>query len=423
MTYNNKGIEEFMNKLEGEDIKDSKDTKDSKDLKETKDSKPTKSISKTAKAMKLELEEGLKDIDALDPIERSCGLIALRKQMGLGVNAFEKLVENIVRMTEDKPPRKFSELKSYRKKKAPPVIPDLLGVGLTLFAAEGYAGKSKFAYQIIEAVTKGSMLMNQFECKEAKTLIIQVDESYEDYEQKEYSMDLQFKDENFEIWWDFTPLEFPELKKYIVENNVKVIMMDSLVRIAGAEISPKDAEFGILIYRLNQLAGELGLAIICIHHLNKKSNRETVKKEDIFGTAFIFNGAANCWGFWLEQASGELLANLKCLKSRNNVLPINEQYRFRECPDTERHIYMDRATGTATLNELNTNKNRVKNLLKDRPNSTFTPRDINQLLNLGNENYARNILKGLFDDRIGVNRIPDKNKIGPPTFYYQWVGG
>ena len=178
-----KGLEAFIEKIDGEDIKDSKetkDTKDSKDLKETKDSKPTKSISKTAKAMKLELEEGLKDIDALDPIERSCGLIALRKQMGLGVNAFEKLVENIVRMTEDKPPRKFSELKAYRKKKAPPVIPDLLGVGLTLFAAEGYAGKSKFAYQIIEAVTKGSMLMNQFECKEAKTLIIQVDESYED---------------------------------------------------------------------------------------------------------------------------------------------------------------------------------------------------------------------------------------------------
>ena len=236
-------------------------------------------------------------------------------------------------------------------------------------------------------------------------------------------MGLEFKEENFEIWWDFTPLQFPELKKYIVENNVKVIMMDSLVRIAGAEISPKDAEFGILIYRLNQLAGELGLAIICIHHLNKKSNRETVKKEDIFGTAFIFNGAANCWGFWLEQASGELLANLKCLKSRNNVLPINEQYRFRECPDTERHIYMDRATGTATLNELNTNKNRVKNLLKDRPNSTFTPRDINQLLNLGNENYARNILKGLFDDRIGVQRIPVENKVGAPTFHYKWVGG
>ena len=84
---------------------------------------------------------------------------------------------------------------------------------------------------------------------------------------------------------------------------------------------------------------------------------------------------------------------------------------------------MDRANGTATLNELNTNKNRVKNLLKDRPNSSFTPRDINQLLNLGNENYARNILKELYDDRIGVDRFPVENKLGAPTFHYKWVGG
>ena len=417
---NNQALENFLVRIEGEETEDSKETKDSKDSKETK---ATNSIADTAKSMKQELEDGLKEIDELDPIERSCGLIALRKKMGLGVTQFEKLVENLVRMTEEKPPRKFSELKAYKKKKAPPVIPDLLGVGLTLFAADGFTGKSKFSYQIIEAVTKGSMLMNQFEVKEGKALIIQVDESYEDYEQKEHRMGLEFKEENFEIWWDFTPLQFPELKKYIVENNVKVIMMDSLVRIAGAEINPKDAEFGILIYRLNQLAGELGLAIICVHHLNKKTNRETVKKEDIYGTAFIFNGSANVWGFWLEQASGELLANLKCLKSRNGVMRINDQYRFRECPDTERHIFMDRANGTATLNELNTNKNRVKNLLKDRPDSTFTPRDINQLLNLGNENYARNILKELYDDRIGVNRIPVDNKVGAPTFHYQWVGG
>ena len=417
---NNQALENFLVRIEGEETEDSKETKDSKATKETK---ATNSIADTAKSMKQELEEGLKEIDALDPIERSCGLIALRKKMGLGVTQFEKLVENLVRMTEEKPPRKFSELKAYKKKKAPPVIPDLLGVGLTLFAADGFTGKSKFSYQIIEAVTKGSMLMNQFEVKEGKALIIQVDESYEDYEQKEHRMGLEFKEENFEIWWDFTPLQFPELKKYIVENNVKVIMMDSLVRIAGAEINPKDAEFGILIYRLNQLAGELGLAIICVHHLNKKTNRETVKKEDIYGTAFIFNGSANVWGFWLEQASGELLANLKCLKSRNGVMRINDQYRFRECPDTERHIFMDRANGTATLNELNTNKNRVKNLLKDRPNSTFTPRDINQLLNLGNENYARNILKELYDDRIGVDRIEKKNPIGAPTFHYKWVGG
>ena len=420
---NNKGLEAFIEKIDGEDIKDSKetkDTKDSKELKETKDTKPTKSISKTAKAMKLELEEGLKDIDALDPIERSCGLIALRKQMGLGVNAFEKLVESLVRMTEKKPPSTFKEL-TQSKPKVKPIIPDLLGVGLTVFAAEGYTGKTTFGYEIIEAVCNGTKLFGQFEVEQANTLIIQLDESDADFEYKQHEMGLQYNDKNWAIWWSFTPLEFPELEKYVVENNVKVIMMDSLISIAGKEISPKDAEFGILIYRLNQLAGELGLAIICIHHLNKKTNRETVKKEDIYGTAFIFNGSANVWGFWLEQASGELLANLKCLKSRNGVMRINDQYRFRECPDTERHIFMDRANGTATLNELNTNKNRVKNLLKDRPNSTFTPRDINQLLNLGNENYARNILKKLHDERVGIDRVEEKNTVGRPKYSYRYV--
>ena len=166
---NHKALESFIEKIDGEVV--------AEEPRVTPQNKPKDSIADTAKSMKQELEEGLKEIDELDPIERSCGLIALRKKMGLGVTQFEKLVENLVRMTEEKPPRKFSELKAYRKKKAPPVIPDLLGVGLTLFAAEGYTGKSKFSYQIIEAVSNGSELMNQFECKEGKTLIIQVDES------------------------------------------------------------------------------------------------------------------------------------------------------------------------------------------------------------------------------------------------------
>ena len=49
-----KGLEAFIEKIDAED---------------SKDSKPNNTISDTAKAMKLELEEGLKEIDALDPIE------------------------------------------------------------------------------------------------------------------------------------------------------------------------------------------------------------------------------------------------------------------------------------------------------------------------------------------------------------------
>jgi len=404
---NNKGLETFVKNFHGEIV-------------EVVQDKPKETIANKAKSMKQQLEEGLKQIDQLDPIERSCGLIALRSQMKLGANAFEKLVENLVRMTEKKPPSTFKEL-TQSKPKVKPIIPDLLGVGLTVFAAEGYTGKTTFGYEIIEAVCNGTKLFDQFEVEQANTLIIQLDESDSDFEYKQHQMGLQFNDKNWAIWWSFTPLEFPELEKYVVANNVKVIMMDSLISIAGKEISPKDAEFGILIYRLNQLAGKYGIAIICIHHLNKKPNRKEVYKEDIFGTAFIFNGAANCWGFWVDHSSGEMMANLRILKSRTGTVDINEQYRFTKCPDTTRHIYFDRASGTATLDELNTNKDRVRNLLKASPFTLFSAKEVNKLLNLGNQNYARNILKKLHDERVGIDRVQEANKVGRPSFSYRWV--
>ena len=408
---NHKALESFIEKIDGEVVAEEPTV--------TPQNKQKDSIANVAKSMKQQLEEGLKEIDDLDPVERSCGLIALQKKMQLGKEAFSKLVDNLVRMTEQQPPKTFKALLEYSQN-VKPMIPDLLGVGLTLIAAEGYAGKSAFCYEILEAVTNGGKLFGQFDVKEANGLIIQLDETYADYAVKQRIMDLQFKEKNWEIWWSFTPLEFPELKKYVIENNTKVIMMDSCLKIAGVSSNPKDAEFGLLIYRLNQLAGELGISIILIHHLNKKEGRKTVVKEEIYGTAFIFNGSADVWGFWIEQGAKGLVANLKILKSRSMVVDINEQYRFSQCPDTKRHIYMDRANGTATLDELNTNKERVLKLLKDSPFTLFSPMEVNRMLNLGNVNYARNILLKLYTARCGVDRVKGENLVGRPPYSYRW---
>ena len=63
--------------------------------------------------------------------------------------------------------------------------------------------------------------------------------------------------------------------------------MDSLISIAGGTISPKDAEFALLLYRLNKLASELGVAILLIHHLTKDSNRQEVTKEAIWQRVYL----------------------------------------------------------------------------------------------------------------------------------------
>ena len=114
---NHPGLESFIAKIDGEIVAEEPVAKPQ--------DKPKESISTVAKSMKQQLEEGLKEIDKLDPIERSCGLIALRSQMKLGATAFEKLVENLVRMTEKKPPSTFKEL-TQSKPKVKPIIPDLL---------------------------------------------------------------------------------------------------------------------------------------------------------------------------------------------------------------------------------------------------------------------------------------------------------
>ena len=86
--------------------------------------------------------------------------------------------------------------------------------------------------------------------------MIQKDEGVSDFEFKQRQMDLQFINKNWERWWSFTPMEFPELEKYILENYLKVLMMNNFLTITGQELSIKEAEFGILIKRLNQLAGK-----------------------------------------------------------------------------------------------------------------------------------------------------------------------
>ena len=61
--------------------------------------------------------------------------------------------------------------------------------------------------------------------------------------------------------------------------------MDSLISIAAGTITPKDAEFALLLCRLNKMASALGVAILLIHHLTKDSKRQEVTKESIFGIA------------------------------------------------------------------------------------------------------------------------------------------
>ncbi len=115
----------------------------------------------------------------------------------------------------------------------------------------------------------------------------------------------------------------PELKAKIKATNAKAMVMGALVSIAGGTISPKDAEFALLLFRLNKLASELYVSIHQIHNLNKETNRQEITKESIFGNTFIYAATADCWGYWRCDDEGNTQFKLRVLKAHSNTVGQN----------------------------------------------------------------------------------------------------
>ena len=258
-------------------------------------------LDESTKEEKRKFDDGLAEIDKLPLIRREMGLIQLQKELDYSPKHFDRLINLLAKANEEKPPEGFNALVQYvRERRTSPVIKNLLSQGLTLVAGDGGTGKTSLTFQLAEAVSTGGKFADQFETTAADVVIVELDESYLDAGKKFLLMGLAPDPERIHFMWSFSPMAFPELRQKVEKTNSKVVVIDSLLRAAGGEIKSSDAEFGLLIYRLNDLAAELGVAMIVIHHIVKDRNRRNNEpsKEDIYGSAYVFNGTADAWLFW-----------------------------------------------------------------------------------------------------------------------------
>ena len=193
--------------------------------------------------------------------------------------------------------------------------------------------------------------------------------------------------------------------------------------IAGGAISPKDAEFGLLIYRLNELAGELGISIICLHHVVKgNTKRSDISKEDIFGTAYVYNGASDAWGLWrsTEDGTGDALFNLRCLKARSGLVDVGTTYQFTGNDEDRRMTFKGMADRSITLNEIHTAREKVVRYLIQGNGAVFTPHQLCQNLQLGSVKYAAKLCGELYDRRVttSIDRKTLPSGGGRPGYGY-----
>ena len=387
----------------------------------------TKDFIARAKDLKKELDTGLKRIDAItDPALRSVALIQLREELGLRSNEFLRLVELLSKFKGEQPPADYEELRKWTsKRRKPPVVEDLLGSScLTVWAADGSSGKSMGGYELSEAVTTGGKFAGQFQAQVGDVVFVQEDESPSDAEVKWRRMGFNPDGKRLHLMWSFTPMMLPELKAKIQATNAKLVVMDSLISIAGGTISPKDAEFALLLYRLNKLASELGVAILLIHHLTKDSNRQEVTKEAIFGSAFIYAATADCWGYWRCDEDGKPQFKLRVLKARSNTVDLGTVYVFNGNDEDHRLSFKGFGDRVVSLDELKTKRDKVAALLHRDGSQKWSGACVSEFFGWNGTRYAENVLSKLYEQRCGVDREAMPSTGGRRKYaYFSVLGG
>ena len=377
-----------------------------------------------AESLKSRLDRGLAQIDAIpDVASRSVALHTLQQDLGLSDKRFLSLVKVLSEAKAPQVSESFDDLMAQDDEDAHALVEDLFPAGLVLIAAEGFAGKSSAAYQIAEAVTNGDKFAGQFQCQQSAALIVQMDESLADAKKKWRRMGLSPAKGQLTIKWKFSPMMFPELRRWIEEKQRKLVVLDSLLTIAGGSISPKDAEFGLLIYRLNELAGELGITIICLHHVVKGNTKRTdITKEDIFGTAYVYNGSSDAWGLWrsTEDGTGDVMFNLRCLKARSGLVDVGTTYEFTGNDEDRRMTFKGMADRTITLNEIHSARDKIVVYLQRSNGAAFSPQQLCQTLQLGSVKYAAKLCGELYDRRAtsGIDRKKQATAGGRPGYAY-----
>jgi len=371
--------------------------------------------------LKEALEDGLRKIDKEDPLVRACSLVTLRRKLQIGDTAFKALINTMIDFEESDMPETFDEIMAKKDQKKP-LIDDLLAVGLTLICGDGSSGKTSFLYELIESVSNGTTFAGQFNTKQMNTLVIQKDETQDDFIVKSIRMDLNPSRPHFRMKWHFHPLMIPELIRWVKEKDTKVVVLDSLFKIAGSDKDILSPEFGLFIYRLNRIASKYNLAIIMVHHLNRNVQKGVVRTDitpdDIFGSRYIFNGSSDVWGLHKNRVEGSTnwKFTLKSLKSRSQLIPEGERYYFSGNETDFRFTFSKELQ--LEMVERKTQKGKVLELINSIPDATFSPKQVGEELGI-TPNNAGNILQSLHDaGKVGRKRATEIITGGNKPFLY-----
>jgi hypothetical protein len=375
------------------------------------------------------LREALEVIDAMDsPVDRLASYQELTRIVGCKESEMSQLVQ-LMQQESDKGLQEGS-LEEVLNNAADiePAIENLLALGaVTMVAADGGVGKSVLIYRIAEAVANGAKFGGTLQAVQGNVLVVQKDESAANAKQKLRLMGMQVPPNSVIFKFNFNAAMYPELRKWIREHQARVVVMDSFGSLFGGAVGMGEAEVGLHLYRLNQIASEEGVAILLTHHLRKMDKskagaRKEVHLGDLFGSSYIVNGASDVWAVVRDSESKEPKFVLTVLKPRTGITDAGDRFEMlgsREDLSLTITSHNGEQDGTEKLRGL---KAKVVEALKGR--SEEAALDLNEISAAVNAHRGsvERVVKSLVSAEYpGLQRLGQKRPGTKRPTYTYWV--
>lgn len=375
------------------------------------------------------LREALEVIDAMDsPVDRLASYQELTRIVGCKESEMSQLVQ-LMQQENDKGLQEGT-LEEVLSNAADiePAIENLLALGaVTMVAADGGVGKSVLIYRVAEAVANGGKFGGTLQAVKGNVLVVQKDESAANAKQKLRLMGMQVPPNSVIFKFNFNAAMYPELRKWIRETEAKVVVMDSFGSLFGGAVGMGEAEVGLHLYRLNQIASEEGVAILLTHHLRKMDKskagaRKEVHLGDLFGSSYIVNGASDVWAVVRDSESKEPKFVLTVLKPRTGITMAGDRFELigsNEDLSLTITSHNGEADGTEKLRGL---KAKVVECLKGRSEETALDlTEISAAVNSHRGSVERVVKSLVSAEHPGLKRAAQK-RVGlcKPTYVY-WV--
>jgi replicative DNA helicase len=158
---------------------------------------------------------------------------------------------------------------------------------LVALHAKGGVGKTRLVYDMVYSLVNGSPWNGFPTTGQRRAIIVQTDESAGDMidalKRRGYQEDENIK---YKTRWTFEHI--PQLIQDCKEFNPEVLVIDSITSVSKHSLfSENDVEYARPLLKLKDIAQEMGITIVVIHHSSKTG--------DARGTSAIFNSVSEVW--------------------------------------------------------------------------------------------------------------------------------